>query len=165
MGNDAIHDTYSYIVWVSRDGEYLFYSIHYFYMVKSFCNLIFITFAYLLIDVIVELFVKLSRLLRVLLLKVTFVENQFQKSFPNRKRETFLHYWSCWLTQFPKWLSDIFSNDHICHLHANLQEDANSNGYTYEIRIIDSSLIKEVYECLLLREMLHGARDTNVCFL
>ena len=132
---------------------------------QSFCNLIFFTFAYRLIDVIVELFVKLSRLLRVLLLKVTFVENQFQKSFPNRKRETFLHYWSCWLTQFPKWLSDIFSNDHICHLHANLQEDANSNGYTYEIRIIDSSLIKEVYECLLLREMLHGARDTNVCFL
>ena len=28
MGNDAIHDTYSYIVWVYRDGEYLllFYS-------------------------------------------------------------------------------------------------------------------------------------------
>ena len=99
----------------------------------SFCHLISSTFAYLLIDVIVGLFVKLSRLLRVLLFKVTFVENQFQKSFPNRKREKFLHYWSCWLTQFPKWLSDIFSNDHICHLHANLQQaqTCNSNGYIH----------------------------------
>ena len=83
------------------------------------------------------------------------LENQFLKV--RRKKKFFIIKAADWHNSQNDWVTSSATITSVTYMLTYNKHRRNSNGYihTCEIRIIDSSLIKEVYECLL--SMIQGA--------